>query len=147
MIRRPPRSTRTDTLFPYTTLFRSPTQFPFCACELPQRNNPGRSFEQECQPQHDEIHQWVRHWLRFPDVDDPLIDRHPCATREDQQGDDKAPEIDFPPIAERVNLVRRPPGLPHSVDRTSNSLKSSQQCATRMPTTAGTKKQLYHPNT
>src|SRR3546814_1610246 len=26
MIRRPPRSTRTDTLFPYTTLFRSFTQ-------------------------------------------------------------------------------------------------------------------------
>src|SRR3546814_10876354 len=25
MIRRPPRSTRSDTLFPYTTLFRSPT--------------------------------------------------------------------------------------------------------------------------
>src|SRR3546814_15517509 len=30
MIRRPPRSTRTDTLFPYTTLFRSP--------ESPSRN-------------------------------------------------------------------------------------------------------------
>src|SRR3546814_3805556 len=33
MIRRPPRSTRTDTLFPYTTLFRSriykPGRFPF----------------------------------------------------------------------------------------------------------------------
>src|SRR3546814_13876822 len=30
MIRRPPRSTRTDTLFPYTTLFRSLfAQFPF----------------------------------------------------------------------------------------------------------------------
>src|SRR3546814_6186505 len=27
MIRRPPRSTRTDTLFPYTTLFRS---LPYC---------------------------------------------------------------------------------------------------------------------
>src|SRR3546814_10404957 len=27
MIRRPPRSTRTDTLFPYTTLFRSPAPF------------------------------------------------------------------------------------------------------------------------
>src|SRR3546814_7729082 len=26
MIRRPPRSTRTDTLFPYTTLFRSPSK-------------------------------------------------------------------------------------------------------------------------
>src|SRR3546814_14383582 len=30
MIRRPPRSTRTDTLFPYTTLFRSSLQ-PKCA--------------------------------------------------------------------------------------------------------------------
>src|SRR3546814_4577654 len=30
MIRRPPRSTRTDTLFPYTTLFRSLTK---AACE------------------------------------------------------------------------------------------------------------------
>src|SRR3546814_11384421 len=28
MIRRPPRSTRTDTLFPYTTLFRSPPLSP-----------------------------------------------------------------------------------------------------------------------
>src|SRR3546814_13544335 len=28
MIRRPPRSTRTDTLFPYTTLFRSPLGAP-----------------------------------------------------------------------------------------------------------------------
>src|SRR3546814_11567495 len=28
MIRRPPRSTRTDTLFPYTTLFRSPAAPP-----------------------------------------------------------------------------------------------------------------------
>src|SRR3546814_13451567 len=28
MIRRPPRSTRTDTLFPYTTLFRSARPFP-----------------------------------------------------------------------------------------------------------------------
>src|SRR3546814_20591292 len=27
MIRRPPRSTRTDTLFPYTTLFRSPAGY------------------------------------------------------------------------------------------------------------------------
>src|SRR3546814_14786374 len=28
MIRRPPRSTRTDTLFPYTTLFRSVEEIP-----------------------------------------------------------------------------------------------------------------------
>src|SRR3546814_7405620 len=31
MIRRPPRSTRTDTLFPYTTLFRSP---PLCVIQV-----------------------------------------------------------------------------------------------------------------
>src|SRR3546814_17958862 len=34
MLRRPPRSTRTDTLFPYTTLFRSCRQCP--------RHQPGR---------------------------------------------------------------------------------------------------------
>src|SRR3546814_1398207 len=31
MIRRPPRSTRTDTLFPYTTLFRSRREWPYPA--------------------------------------------------------------------------------------------------------------------
>src|SRR3546814_1637153 len=34
MIRRPPRSTRTDTLFPYTTLFRSPCADERCAGNL-----------------------------------------------------------------------------------------------------------------
>src|SRR3546814_20106699 len=34
MIRRPPRSTRTDTLFPYTTLFRSTTNGCGCQGEL-----------------------------------------------------------------------------------------------------------------
>src|SRR3546814_2406555 len=34
MIRRPPRSTRTDTLFPYTTLFRSRLLRKFCTGEL-----------------------------------------------------------------------------------------------------------------
>src|SRR3546814_9919169 len=38
MIRRPPRSTRTDTLFPYTTLFRSgQTEFLAAACGLDAR--------------------------------------------------------------------------------------------------------------
>src|SRR3546814_5579971 len=36
MIRRPPRSTRTDTLFPYTTLFRSPR-----SDRSPRRGAPG----------------------------------------------------------------------------------------------------------
>src|SRR3546814_3657961 len=34
MIRRPPRSTRTDTLFPYTTLFRSALQLT-CRVDMP----------------------------------------------------------------------------------------------------------------
>src|SRR3546814_8584325 len=41
MIRRPPRSTRTDTLFPYTTLFRRPTCIrPFArfSIELPDQH-------------------------------------------------------------------------------------------------------------
>src|SRR3546814_8470795 len=42
MIRRPPRSTRTDTLFPYTTLFRSlianPPGTPACAGSPPLRD-------------------------------------------------------------------------------------------------------------
>src|SRR3546814_5700167 len=37
MIRRPPRSTRTDTLFPYTTLFRS-----FPGAQIPSKSS--RSF-------------------------------------------------------------------------------------------------------
>src|SRR3546814_4747530 len=35
MLRRPPRSTRTDTLFPYTTLFRSKSAARFCPRALP----------------------------------------------------------------------------------------------------------------
>src|SRR3546814_2947472 len=34
MIRRPPRSTRTDTLFPYTTLFRSHSRDALCVIQL-----------------------------------------------------------------------------------------------------------------
>src|SRR3546814_14049385 len=49
MIRRPPRSTRTDTLFPYTTLFRSSTpgglrdrcRAPSCRLPCPRSNEIG----------------------------------------------------------------------------------------------------------
>src|SRR3546814_934655 len=42
MIRRPPRSTRTDTLFPYTTLFRSaPHQRKARTCPVPARSTRG----------------------------------------------------------------------------------------------------------
>src|SRR3546814_9653541 len=46
MIRRPPRSTRTDTLFPYTTLFRSHRLRPRArdAHRLPDRRFPAELF-------------------------------------------------------------------------------------------------------
>src|SRR3546814_9569923 len=49
MIRRPPRSTRTDTLFPYTTLFRSVGWRASLSFELSlraaTRRSPGRAAE------------------------------------------------------------------------------------------------------
>src|SRR5881628_4028470 len=44
MIRRPPRSTRQSTLFPYTTLFRSPSR-PGCPCRRSPRCRGRRSEE------------------------------------------------------------------------------------------------------
>src|SRR3546814_18005894 len=57
MIRRPPRSTRTDTLFPYTTLFRS------------QRQRPAHAVERETLPElgHEQHPQraWMAEHLRI----------------------------------------------------------------------------------
>src|SRR3546814_16682304 len=45
MIRRPPRSTRTDTLFPYTTLFRSASQVAIASLVMPARGMPRHAGE------------------------------------------------------------------------------------------------------
>src|SRR3546814_3785396 len=45
MIRRPPRSTRTDTLFPYTTLFRS--RFPPVRL-IPRKTSKDRALAERC---------------------------------------------------------------------------------------------------
>src|SRR3546814_5444339 len=56
MIRRPPRSTLTDTLFPYTTLFRSawpavaPNKASKTSLRLPQRANDSVSGAFDCLP-------------------------------------------------------------------------------------------------
>src|SRR3546814_2023398 len=58
MIRRPPRSTRTDTLFPYTTLFRSaivlpcrcPRRFRHCPKQNQGQHQAGESHCHEGQP-------------------------------------------------------------------------------------------------
>src|SRR3546814_14071622 len=51
MIRRPPRSTRTDTLFPYTTLFRSvPEQSPKAGSQLDLEYTLFWQADQETKP-------------------------------------------------------------------------------------------------
>src|SRR3546814_17821099 len=58
MIRRPPRSTRTDTLFPYTTLFRSSNlRATICSARLPD------SWTQR-RPQKEQFHEDDRHLAR-----------------------------------------------------------------------------------
>src|SRR3546814_15620700 len=54
MIRRPPRSTRTDTLFPYTTLFRS-----FTCWDVPQ--TPGHLQNSPCV--------WIGLWAQLDDAE------------------------------------------------------------------------------
>src|SRR3546814_20257948 len=56
MIRRPPISTRTDTLFPYTTLFRSPSQ--------PPRQRPAIRRGRHCRRPARRACQTVRHARR-----------------------------------------------------------------------------------
>src|SRR3546814_10747905 len=45
MIRRPPRSTRTDTLFPYTTLVRSARPPGFLCCSAPSPRGRGSKIQ------------------------------------------------------------------------------------------------------
>src|SRR3546814_16338168 len=83
MIRRPPRSTRTDTLFPYTTLFRSTG-----------RRSAMRGVS-------------VRPWFPLPSLTGDAAakataHRTNCAIialRRDRRGKDRAAEILFEPIA------------------------------------------------
>src|SRR3546814_12527731 len=73
MIRRPPRSTRTDTLFPYTSLFRSLLSLILLALTLMLSLRLGRQLATPLMQ--------LRLWLRDPD--DPA----PGAGRQDEIGD------------------------------------------------------------
>src|SRR3546814_12296874 len=74
MIRRPPRSTRTDTLFPYTTLFRSPVVLDGEAHVRPRHREPPHGVQtggifaaraaQEFAPRRDAREQILDHHAR-----------------------------------------------------------------------------------
>src|SRR3546814_1527912 len=124
MIRRPPRSTRTDTLFPYTTLFRSgaPVDLQLAQAELLPLFQGG------------EVHVGKR--------DGALHLVGPVAGQEDDGavGVDAVDRIDPAAVCARVGeqaqhrgLVRVLHGAGGPLDRKSTRLNASHSCATRMP--------------
>src|SRR3546814_6933466 len=119
MRRRPPRSTRTDTLFPYTTLFRSsarccagPSFAPLTEIDDVKREHLPLDGRQAVLP--------GGHVSPPPTIDRP-IDRLPVTA------------VD----PESVGKVRR---AELRADRKSTRLNSSHSCACRLPSSAGKKK-------
>src|SRR3546814_4155899 len=109
MIRLPPRSTRTDTLFPYTTLFRSPEieddWHNFTALNIPE-SHPARAM-------HDTFY--------FPDRAAPTA-KSPSAGLE-QEGSGRSRFLlrtHTSPVQIRTMMAQRPP-----IDRKSTRLNSS----------------------
>src|SRR3546814_18223458 len=98
MIRRPPRSTRTDTLFPYTTLFRSFVR-------------SARSVERE------ELQAMLGQWFGSSEGgDDPVLKSLPLPALVDIDfvGEDRAAPME----ALRALVSRQAPGapiIPHAV--------------------------------
>src|SRR3546814_1041874 len=91
MLRRPPRSTRTDTLFPYTTLFRSrnrsrPRAAPRSSSVEQRALRNGESFEP------------LRRWRgatneRHHDSGDERDTAHPHGYREDMRSEEHTSEL------------------------------------------------------
>src|SRR3546814_13877494 len=79
MIRRPPRSTRTDTLFPYTTLFRSKSYGWYETDQTSFLTLPGAPFAYWLSDQ------FVRTFREFPQVADVAAPKQGLATANDAQ--------------------------------------------------------------
>src|SRR3546814_9999535 len=124
MIRRPPRSTRTDTLFPYTTLFRSLDR-DLVGADQKAKARPG-------QPGKDQRDEQEKAERRH-DID-PLA-RNADRGERGQEIDRARPEPD-----DREQQCRRMQSLPagpaERADRKRTRLNSSHKCATRMPSSA-----------
>src|SRR3546814_9642463 len=78
MIRRPPRSTRTDTLFPYTTLFRSRPAPPVAAAAA--------VTQWPLQTLHIDERAAVNHLLALPMT-------HPCVRRREERSEEHTSEL------------------------------------------------------
>src|SRR3546814_4417953 len=120
MIRRPPRSTRTDTLCPYTTLFRSPASFANRTVSLrvyPDRFQVVAEGQPICAHQriinrsHDGPGHTVYDWRHYLAV----VQRKPGALR------NGAPFLELPDAFQRLqrHLLRNPGGDRRSEEHTS----------------------------
>src|SRR3546814_5866935 len=122
MIRRPPRSTRTDTLFPYTTLFRSITNHGSRITMLAKRIIPCLDIDRGR----------VVKGIKFEDVQD-AGDPVEVARKYDAQGADELVFLDItasvddrPTLFQTVEAVARQIYIPLTVgDRKSTRLNSS----------------------
>src|SRR3546814_9152147 len=112
MRRRPPRSTRTDTLFPYTTLFRSSTAVLVMTAPVGNAGNRRRTLV------------FAGAWL-------PQGARHRTA-------ETASAHLGVWRPAGARHLFKPKPG--QARDRKSTRLNSSHYCASRMPSSACKKK-------
>src|SRR3546814_16402612 len=84
MIRRPPRSTRTDTLFPYTPLFRSPQYYDSLTLFSPAKYSslPGLPFggDGDRYPGRDEVVDYLRRYAKTLDADIHVNERADTVT-------------------------------------------------------------------
>src|SRR3546814_15131393 len=111
MIRRPPRSTRTDTLFPYTTRFRSRAALVGTAPDLPaEADRKGVGLDPE--PAAGEIMPQLVDEHERPDHEHECDDGEEHARRVDQapQSFTRTPAIsrDSAPIPSTASILSRP---------------------------------------
>src|SRR3546814_7793185 len=140
MLRRPPRSTRTDTLFPYTTLFRSKLKAIWILCTNPLTSLPNaRKIEQALKNAKFVVVQEISNKPQTLDYADVIL---PAAGWAEKEGTMTNSERRI----SHLHKIIDPPGeaLPDAEiicrfaqkDRKSTRLNSSHSCASRMPSSA-----------
>src|SRR3546814_8637617 len=126
MIRRPPRSTRTDTLFPYTTLFRSAIRHKNEAHSVVVRSTVApRTTEERVAPKLEAIvGREIGNGLGL--CFNPEFLREGAAVR----------DFFAPPFTIVGKVGPGNCAAVEALDRKSTRLNSSHKCATRMPASA-----------
>src|SRR3546814_19700805 len=111
MIRRPPRSTRTDTLFPYTTLFRSqPADRAQHGFEpMAQRAQPGRGLGRRGHALEIELNRRIAPKRPVRGDEARITGRRLLQTEKYRNHPDHSPARPSPPRAILIERRRRPP--------------------------------------